>query len=82
MGRNRLLTFLPFVNWHSNAWLASQLDAGWWNTLNDGEMSAMFAWASALTGYAAGEPASAQAHEVPAFLRAKEMAVRSFSLLR
>ncbi|GEM08920.1 hypothetical protein Rt10032_c06g2937 [Rhodotorula toruloides] len=74
MGRNRLLHFLPFVK-HTNAWLVSQLDAGWWNTLNSREMKAMFAWADMLTRYAGGETAIGRALEVPAFLRAKETAL-------
>ncbi|GAA6050134.1 hypothetical protein NBRC10513_007945 [Rhodotorula toruloides] len=75
MGRNRLIHFLSFVDWNSNAWLASQLDAGWWNTLNDGEMSTMLAWAQTEARYARGESVHTQALEVPAFLQAKETAL-------
>lgn len=80
MGRNRLLHFLSFVDWNSNAWLASQLDAGWWNTLNDGEMSTMLAWAQTVARYARGASVHTQALEVPAFLQAKETAVSPSAL--
>lgn len=72
MGRELLLRRLPFVDWHSNQWLASQLDAGWWRTLGANEQRAMFAWADSLTACAEGRGSDVG---LPEFVQQREHAV-------